>query len=256
MKVFELGDLPPDQPVEKSPDDSSTAASFTEHASAEKDYEALDPDVRLMLQVRDDHAGAFEELMRRYQNRLVVVLEHLVPRSQLAEDLAQEVFMRVYRARKSYVPAAKFSTWLFTIANNVANNALRKLSRRKEIHLQATPSGSLAVRPLENMAKDASGLMPSRVLDRSEESQVVVAAIQSLSERQRLAVLLSKFEHMSYVDIGLTMGMTTQAVKSLLFRARGNLRDILMPYVKNGKPILKNESENSESGEAAVFKSE
>ena len=144
-----------------------------------------------MLQVRDDNAGAFEELMRRYQNRLIAVMEHLVPGKQQAEDLAQDVFMRVYRARKTYKPGAKFSTWLFTIANNVAHNAQRQMSRRREVHLQSTPSGSTPVRPLENMAKDASGLMPTRVLDQSEQSEVVAAAIQSLNERQRMAVLLS-----------------------------------------------------------------
>ncbi len=82
-----------------------------------------------MLEVRDDNAAAFEELMLRYQNRLVTVLEHLVGRRELAEDLAQDVFFRVYQARKRYVPGAKFSTWLFTIANNVASNALRSQSR-------------------------------------------------------------------------------------------------------------------------------
>src|SRR6516165_4999081 len=86
--------------------------------SSALNYELHDPDVRLMLEVRDDKAAAFEELMLRYQNRLVTVLEHLVGRRDVAEDLAQEVFLRVYRARKTYVPGSKFSTWLFTIANN------------------------------------------------------------------------------------------------------------------------------------------
>ena len=91
---------------------------------------ALDPDVRLMLEVRDGSAAAFEELVLRYQGRLVRVLEHLVGGRDLAEDLAQEVFLRVFRARRQYVPGAKFATWLFTIANNVASNALRDRSRR------------------------------------------------------------------------------------------------------------------------------
>ena len=84
-----------------------------------------------MLQVRDDDAQAFEELMLRYQNRVLSLLAHLVGRRDLAEDLTQEVFLRVYRARKRYVPGAKFSTWLFTIAGNVASNALRTKSRRQ-----------------------------------------------------------------------------------------------------------------------------
>src|SRR6478752_1450071 len=98
-------------------------------------YELRDPDVRLMLEVRNDNAPAFEELMLRYQNRLVTVLEHLVGRRGEAEDLAQEVFLRVYRARKSYVPGSKFSTWLFTIANNVASNSRRAQSRHREVNL-------------------------------------------------------------------------------------------------------------------------
>ena len=103
-----------------------------------------DPDVRLMLEVRDDNAAAFEELMLRYQNRLIALLEHVVGRRELAEDLAQDVFLRVYRARKSYEPGAKFSTWLFTIANNVAANALRSQSRRHEVNW---PSAAPTVRP-------------------------------------------------------------------------------------------------------------
>src|SRR5687767_14071828 len=83
--------------------------------SSAREYVLQDPDVRLMLEVRDDSAAAFEELMLRYQSRLVTILEHLVGRRGQAEDLAQEVFLRVYRSRKTYVPGAKFSTWLFTI---------------------------------------------------------------------------------------------------------------------------------------------
>ena len=105
--------------------------------STSQNYELRDPDVRLMLQVRDDNAAAFEELVVRYQGRLITVLEQLVHKRDVAEDLAQEVFLRVFRAGKSYQPGAKFSTWLFTIANNVASNALRSLSRRREVSVPA-----------------------------------------------------------------------------------------------------------------------
>src|SRR5688572_30873920 len=123
-----------------------------------------DPDVRLMLQVRDNDAQAFEELMLRYQNRVLSLLAHLVGNRDLAEDLTQEVFLRVYRARKRYIPGAKFSTWLFTIAGNVASNALRTKSRRREVVLSSrdTDSGSHS---LEAAAVAASGLMPTRQLD-------------------------------------------------------------------------------------------
>ena len=200
-----------------------------------KKYELLDPDVRLMLKVREGNAVAFEQLVDKYQGRLVGILEHLVPGRGQAEDLAQEVFMRVYRARETYVPGAKFSTWLFTITHNVASNAIRKLSRRKEVNLLSSPSGSLSVRPLDTMAKDKSGLMPARLVDLNETSAIVRSAVQTLNERQRMALLLSKFEGMSYLEIAETMGLSTQAVKSLLSRARSNLRDVLEPYVQSGQ---------------------
>ena len=88
----------------------------------EQQLESRDPDVRLMVQVRNDIPGAFETLVERYQNRLVGILFHLVGNLQEAEDLCQEVFLRIYKARKGYRPRSKFSTWLFTIANNLALN--------------------------------------------------------------------------------------------------------------------------------------
>src|SRR5581483_10820806 len=96
-----------------------------------------DPDIRLMLRVRADEPGAFEELVELYQQRLVSVMNHLMGNAEEAEDLAQEVFLRVYRTRKKYRPRSKFSTWLFTIANNLALNALRSRKRRPMVLLPA-----------------------------------------------------------------------------------------------------------------------
>jgi RNA polymerase sigma-70 factor (ECF subfamily) len=198
-------------------------------------YELLDPDVRLMLQVREGSAAAFEALVEKHQKRLVMVLEHLVSDRTQAEDLAQDVFLRVYRARERYIPTAKFSTWLYTITHNVASNSIRKSSRRKEINLVASPSGSMPVRPLDTMAKDKSNLMPTRLADQKEMERVIREAIQSLGPRQRMAMLLSKYEGMSYNEIAESMELTTQAVKSLLSRARGNLKEALAPYLNSGK---------------------
>ncbi len=198
-------------------------------------YELLDPDVRLMLQVRDGNAAAFEALVEKHQKRLVMVLEHLVSDRTQAEDLAQDVFLRVYRARERYVPTAKFSTWLYTITHNVASNSIRKSSRRKEVNLVTSPSGSMPVRPLDTMAKDKSNLMPTRLADQKEMEKVIREAIQSLGSRQRMAMLLSKYEGMSYNEIAESMELTTQAVKSLLSRARGNLKEMLAPYLNSGE---------------------
>lgn len=202
--------------------------------SSTDNYALSDPDVRLMLEVRDGSAAAFEELMLRYQSRLVTVLEHLVGRRGQAEDLAQEVFLRVYRSRERYTPGARFSTWLFTIANNVALNAKRSRSRRREVNVEPAESSAFGAAPLEQMAQAASGQMPTRQLDKAELRDVVRLAVATLSERQRMAVLLSKFEEMSYADIGAAMDMTPQAIKSLLSRARENLRTALEPYLQRG----------------------
>lgn len=188
-----------------------------------------------MLRVKEDDAAAFEELVLRYQARLISVLEHLVYSKDQAEDLAQEVFLRVYRSRKRYEPGAKFSTWLFTIANNVASNARRSWSRRKEVNVDARASGPMGINPMEQMALEASGLMPARQIDKAEMAEIVDTAVQNLSERQRMAVLLSKFEGMSYADIGAVMELSPQAIKSLLSRARQNLRIILEPYLSSGQ---------------------
>jgi len=204
--------------------------------SSAQRYQLQDPDVRLMLQVRDDNAAAFDELMLRYQNRLVTVLDHLVGRRDLAEDLAQEVFLRVYRARKRYVAGAKFSTWLYTIANHVAANALRSMSRRPEVNLTGKTSDSGGTNILDKLAVAASGAMPARQLDKSELRDIVRTALSGLNERQRMAVLLNKFEDMSYADIAVAMEMSPQAIKSLLSRARVNLKEILEPYLEDGTP--------------------
>ncbi|WP_345688076.1 RNA polymerase sigma factor [Novipirellula caenicola] len=200
-------------------------------------YQQSDPDVRLMLRVRDDDAGAFEELVRRYEARLVRLMHTLGPSHELAEDLTQEVFLRVYRARKRYEPGAKFSTWLFTIAGNVARNSARTMSRRREVsevdapRSQDSPSNAQL---LASTALDASGLMPARVSEGSERAQIVRQAVESLSERQRMALMLSRFESMSYAEIAETMDLTPKAVKSLLSRARVNLKEMLQPYIDSG----------------------
>tara|TARA_E500000081_G_scaffold107842_1_gene109627 strand:- start:201 stop:845 length:645 start_codon:yes stop_codon:yes gene_type:complete len=200
-----------------------------------KNYEKEDADVRLMLLVQKGDANAFEELVSRYQNRLLGVLEHLVGKRDLAEDLAQEVFLRVYRARARYEPNAKFSTWLFTIANNLASNARRSLARRREVHIDQRNSEGLAGDPLAQLALAASGQMPNRQLDNVETCSIVQLAIQGLNDRQRMAVLLAKFEEMSYADIADVMQLSPQAVKSLLSRARGSLRETLAAYVQTGQ---------------------
>ncbi|MFN0053380.1 MAG: RNA polymerase sigma factor [Planctomycetales bacterium] len=193
-----------------------------------------DPDVRLMLRAKGGDDTAFEQLFKAYQDRLVGLLTHLLQSKEAAEDCAQEVFWRVYRSRHGYEPTAKFSTWLFRIAHNLASNHRRDAGRRHETPLAVNDSGPLGLRPGERSLADKSGLMPARQADRSEMCAVVQRALSTLNENQRMAVLLHKFEEMSYADIAATLDMTPVAVKSLLSRARDNLREKLEPYVKQG----------------------
>lgn len=189
-----------------------------------------DPDIRLMLRVRDDDAAAFAELVELYHQRLVTVMQHLVANAEEAEDLAQEVFLRVYRGRKKYHPKAKFSTWLFTIANNLALNVLRTRQRKPAIPLNVRDSGPLGPRPAEQLVKDREH-SPHQHMQQQELAEIVRQAIDTLNERQRVAVVLNKFEDMNYADIADVMGLTTKAVKSLLSRARDNLRLVLKDYI-------------------------
>jgi RNA polymerase sigma-70 factor (ECF subfamily) len=196
-----------------------------------------DPDIRLMLRVRDaDDAAAFAELVELFHHRLLTVLQHLVGSAEEAEDLAQEAFLRVYRGRKRYHPRAKFSTWLFTIANNLALNVLRSRQRKPVVRLDLRDSGPLGPRPAEQMVQDRS-VGPHQRVQQQELAAVIRQALDTLNERQRVAVVLNKFEDMNYAEIADVMGLTTKAVKSLLSRARENLRVALKGYIHmDGEP--------------------
>ena len=186
----------------------------------------------MMLQVRDDVPGAFETLVGRYQGRLFGIMVHLVGRAEEAEDLAQEVFLRIYKARKGYRPRAKFSTWLFTIANNLALNVLRSKGRNPTLELDKPIAGLSGASPGDRVpGREATASAQMRQV---ELSQVVRQALDTLGEDQKMAVLLNKFEEMSYAEIAEIMGRTEPAVKSLLARARSNLRDQLEPYLRTG----------------------
>ncbi|MFM8379466.1 MAG: sigma-70 family RNA polymerase sigma factor [Planctomycetia bacterium] len=195
---------------------------------------SADPSTALMLRVRDGDAQAFEELVVLWQDRLVTLFRHHTGDHAIAEDLAQEVFLRVYRARASYKPTAKFTTWIHTIANNVSSDLRQRAYRRKERGVPQNVSASTSAIGLEHLAVAASGMRPARQADRSELRDVVQDAIASLADNQRMAVLLAKFEHCSYEEIAQAMGLSVPAVKSLLFRARDQLREKLGPYEREG----------------------
>jgi RNA polymerase sigma-70 factor (ECF subfamily) len=191
-----------------------------------------DPDAQLMLRVRDGDEVAFARLVATYQDRLIGVLTNLIGDRTTAEDVAQEVFLRVYRARQGYEANAKFSTWIFSIAHNLASNTRRTLGRRKETQLADPEISGPQAAPQPQSVPEKSALMPSRVMAKAELMEKVQTAMDTLNDRQRMALLLHKFEGMNYIDIGAAMEMSPQAVKSLLSRARDQLRIALEEYAK------------------------
>jgi RNA polymerase sigma-70 factor (ECF subfamily) len=189
-----------------------------------------DPEVVLMMRVRDGDDAAFAELLQRYRTRIFGSFVKRLGDRQEAEDLTQEVFLRLYRSRQRYQPRARFATWLFRVSQNVARNAMRSRRRRPELRLEALAS------PADPGAAEAlltdRGEEPSRPMERSELAGVVRAAVSSLAGRQRVAVELHQFHDRTYAEVAAELDMTPKAAKSLLYRARNELRESLSPFME------------------------
>lgn len=185
-----------------------------------------------MLDVKAGDEQSFGLLLQRYRTPLVNFLYRMVRSREQAEDLAQEVFIRVYRAREEYVPSAKFTTWLFRIATNLALNSLRDHRHQKlEISMDA---------PLTADAEDGDE-KPFEVADKhptieqelleEDRKKMIRHAIEKLPEKQRAAVLLHKYQELDYAEIAKILSVSESALKSLLFRAYESLRVELAPLV-------------------------
>jgi len=185
-------------------------------------------DVQLMLDVKSGDDASFDLLLVKYRSPLVNFLHRMVRDTATAEDLAQEVFLRVYRARKQYTPSAKFTTWLFRIATNVALNSVRDTRRqRMEVSLDA-PVNEEDSAPRELPGREMR--IDEHLLER-DRAEFIRRAIGSLPEKQRVAVLLHKYEEMDYAEIARVLDCSEGALKSLLFRAYETLRVELAPLV-------------------------
>jgi RNA polymerase sigma-70 factor (ECF subfamily) len=198
---------------------------FAKRASAWSD----DPDVGRMLRVQRDDAAAFTELLERYRTRVFGHFVHRLGDRQEAEDLTQEVFLRLYRHRKRYQPRARFGTWLFHITHNLACNALRARQRRSVTRLDQAPTSN-DVCGADSLPA-AGDLSPSRGLEQAELTGVVRRAISGLAHRQRTAVELHQFHNRTYAEVAAELDMTAKAAKSLLYRARGQLRSSLAAFM-------------------------
>ena len=185
-------------------------------------------DVQLMLDVKAGDDESFNLLLRRYRTPLVNFLFRMVRDSATAEDLAQEVFLRVYRARKQYSPSAKFTTWMFRIATNLALNSIRDNRHHKlETSIDA-PVDDEDSAPRELPSREMR--IDEHMVER-DRCEIIRRAIASLPEKQRVAVLLHKYEEMDYGEIAGILDCSESALKSLLFRAYETLRVELAPLV-------------------------
>jgi len=181
--------------------------------------------VQLMLDVKAGDEQSFTLLLHRYRTPLVNFLYRMVRNREQAEDLAQEVFLRVYKAREDYVPSAKFTTWLFRIATNLALNSVRDTRyQRMEISLDAPVT--VDAEEGDEKTLDVAEKNPNIEQHLVEETRkkMIRHAIEKLPEKQRAAVLMHKYEEMEYSQIAKVLNCSESAVKSLLFRAYEVLR--------------------------------
>lgn len=171
---------------------------------------SFDPDAALMLSVKKGDLRAFEELMGRHQKTVFNLAYRYVGNAAEAEDLAQEVFLKIYQARFQYKPVAKFKTWMYRIAVNTCLNAIR----------QKRPTGAL---PEEDLLHGHPSAGPVHQVNKKELEAAVRLAMQTLPENQRMAVILTQFEDQSYDQAAEAIGVSVSAVKSLIVRAKENL---------------------------------
>ncbi|MGA8230402.1 MAG: RNA polymerase sigma factor [Candidatus Acidiferrales bacterium] len=183
-------------------------------------------DVQLMLEVKAGDEASFELLLQRYRTPVVNFLNRMVRNQATAEDLAQEVFLRVYRSREKYAPSAKFTTWLFRIATNLALNSIRDYRHHQldvSIDVRAEQEDG---RTFELRAREKN--IDQQMLE-NDRATAIRRAVDALPDKQRAAVLLHKYEEMDYAQISKVLDCTESALKSLLFRAYETLRVQLAP---------------------------
>lgn len=195
--------------------------------TVKRDYPSLTSE-DLMLLVADGDKSAFSCLVNRHQETVFRLIYRYFGKEEEANDLAQEVFVRIWRSSKKYTPTSKFTTWLYTLTANICKSETRSLWRRN-IRLIGSFWASGDHDAPEILAPAPS---PEDAALQAEQGRLVRAAIQSLPPNQRLAVVLRRYEELSYQEIALIVGCSVAAVEALLVRARVNLQKKLFPLKK------------------------
>jgi len=192
-----------------------------------------DPDAVLMLRVKRGDRAAFAELVEKYKQPVMNLVYRTLRDEAEAEDLAQNVFLQVYKSAKRYESRAKFSTWLFTIARNLCLNEIRRRSRHPADSLEESHAEH-EDQPRQQF-EDKSSVPPPEKLLHGELAQKIEEALAGLPENQRTAILLCRQDELSYEEIAKILGCSLSATKSLIHRGRETLKEKLKPYLKTGE---------------------
>jgi RNA polymerase sigma-70 factor (ECF subfamily) len=193
-----------------------------------RDAEGMtDADVMLRVKAGDD--GAFDYLVQKYRRPMIGFMYRMAHNSAVAEDLAQEVFLRVYRSRQKYEASAKFTTWLYRIATNLAVNYARdtRHERAENVVSIDEPDDDTGL----TVDVPDTSLSAEEAIVRREKMAAIRARVNALPERQRMAVIMHKYQQMDYKQISQVLKLSESATKSLLFRAYETLRDQLKQFV-------------------------
>ena len=191
-----------------------------------------DPDAALMLRVRKGEQDAFAQLVDKYKQPIMNLAYRMLHDPTEAEDMAQNVFVQVYKSAHRYEAASKFSTWLFTIARNLCLNEIRRRSRHPADSLDATHPEQ-DDQPWQQF-EDKKAVPPPESLLHGELAGKIEEALAELPENQRTAILLCRQDELSYEDIAKVLGCSLSATKSLIHRGRETLKEKLKPYLRTG----------------------
>ncbi|HBE96160.1 MAG TPA: RNA polymerase subunit sigma-24 [Verrucomicrobiales bacterium] len=190
--------------------------------------DANDEDVAWMARIAKGDDQAFRLLVEKHQGAVIGTVAKMTNGSADTEDIAQQVFLRIWKSAKRYQPTAKFTTFLFTVTRNLVFNETAKKSRRKESSIEEQEDDWH-----RTVAHSDETSQPDQKLAQSEMKKVVDSAIARLPEKQRLAVILRRYEQMPYEKMAKVLELSVPAVKSQLFRARNSLREMLSGYLKD-----------------------
>jgi RNA polymerase sigma-70 factor (ECF subfamily) len=208
----------------------SGIADASSDASIRTNSAGTDPDVEAMLRVKAGDESAFGFLIQKYRRPMVGFMFRFCHNPAAAEELAQEVFLRVYRSRTSYEPSAKFTTWLYRIATNLAVNHARDTRHERPENTVRLDEQDEETGTTPDLADETPGA-EARILKR-ERLAAIRSRVNALPERQRVAVIMHKYQEMDYREIATVLKLSESATKSLLFRAYETLREQLKEFVE------------------------